>query len=215
MLVILVAILLIVSLWKIFQKAGQPGWAALIPIYNTYVLFKICWKKSMFAIYMALSFVYGFIAGLAEAGVVEMDSLPVALLVLAFAIALLVISIKLYSNLAKAFGHGSGFAAGLIFLPFIFEPILAFDNSQYLGNPSTGFMYSPYGQQPNPYAQNSYNPYDPTNTYGQNGYNQQPQNYYNQNENAPYNPYYQQQPQSDYNKNDNNQNGNNPYNNGF
>ncbi len=34
-------ILLVIAMWQVFQKAGQPGWAALVPIYNTYILLKI------------------------------------------------------------------------------------------------------------------------------------------------------------------------------
>ena len=38
-----IAVLGIIAMWKIFEKAGEPGWAAIIPFYNLYVLFKITW----------------------------------------------------------------------------------------------------------------------------------------------------------------------------
>lgn len=100
-------ILAIVAMWKIFEKAGEPGWAAIIPFYNIYVLFKITWGNGWKFLFLLI---------------------PIANIV--FAIITMV-------KLAKAFGKGSGFAVGLIFLGTIFSCILAFDNSQYLGVPES------------------------------------------------------------------------------
>ena len=93
--------LLIVSLWKVYSKAGKPGWASLIPIYNTYVLLKIGGKPGW---WLVLLFV------------------PVVNLVIII-LALLAV--------AKAFGKGGGFVVGLILLPIIFWPILAFGDAAY------------------------------------------------------------------------------------
>ena len=90
-------------MWKIFVKAGEPGWASIVPFYNTYVLFKITWGN-------------GWLFLLALIPVVQF-----------------VILIITYVKLAQAFGKGGGFAAGLILLSFIFLPILAFDSSDYIG----------------------------------------------------------------------------------
>lgn len=102
----MLAVLSIVALWFIFQKAGEPGWAAIIPFYGTYVLFKIIrgngWK----------------------------------FLLLLIPIANVVIYIIAMCKLAKAFGKGGGFALGLIFLPVIFYCILAFGSAQYQGVPA-------------------------------------------------------------------------------
>jgi hypothetical protein len=87
--------------WKIFTKAGKPGWASLIPIYNIYVLLQIVGKPGWWLI---LFFI------------------PVANLVAA-----IIISI----SLAQSFGKGGGFAAGLILLPIVFYPILAFGSATY------------------------------------------------------------------------------------
>ena len=95
----------IVAMWKIFEKAGEPGWAAIIPFYNLYVLFKITWGNGWKFLLLLIPF----------AGIV-------------FAIITIV-------KLAKAFGKSGGFAVGLIFLSIIFYCILAFDQSQYLGVP--------------------------------------------------------------------------------
>jgi hypothetical protein len=100
-----VAVLGIVAMWKIFEKAGEPGWAAIIPFYNVYVLFKITWGNGWKFLFLLI---------------------PIANLV--FAIITMV-------KLAKAFGKSGGFAVGLIFLSIIFYCILAFDSSTYLGVP--------------------------------------------------------------------------------
>ena len=90
-------------LWKIFVKAGEPGWASIVPFYNTYVLFKITWGNGWLFLLSLIPFVN------------------------------VVILIITYVKLAQAFGKGGGFAAGLILLSFIFLPILAFDSSDYIG----------------------------------------------------------------------------------
>ena len=100
------AIVEIVALWKVFAKAGEPGWAALIPFYNTYVLFKIAWGNGW------------------------------KFLLLLIPIANIVFSIMANVKLAKAFGKGGGFAVGLILLPVVFYPILGFGSAQYEGVPA-------------------------------------------------------------------------------
>ncbi len=93
----------IIVLWKVFKKAGKPGWASLIPIYNTIVLFQI--------------------SGMS----------PWYILLLLVPIANIIVSILLCVNLAKSFGKGGGFAVGLIFLSLIFMAILAFGDAQHQG----------------------------------------------------------------------------------
>lgn len=97
------AILMIVATWKVFVKAGRPGWAVLIPIYNTYVFLKIAGKPGWWLIWFfipLLNLIFGIIATVA---------------------------------FAQNFGKGTGFAVGLILLPIIFFPILAFGEAQYVG----------------------------------------------------------------------------------
>ena len=100
---ILIAVITIVALWKIFTKAGQPGWAALIPFYDLYVLYKITWGSGWY------------------------------FLLLLIPCANIVIYIITLVKLAKVFGKGAGFACGLIFLEPIFLCILAFGDAQYQG----------------------------------------------------------------------------------
>ena len=98
-----VFIIYVAALWRIFTKAGQPGWAAIIPIYNYYVILKIVGRPWWW------------------------------LLLYLVPIVNLVILIIVLNDLSKSFGHGVGFTLGLIFLSFIFYPILGFGDSRYLG----------------------------------------------------------------------------------
>jgi hypothetical protein len=96
-----VLVLVIVSLWKIFEKAGKPGWAAIVPIYNLVVLLEIIRK-------------------------------PIWWIVLFLVPCLnLVASVMVSLELAKCFGKTVGFAIGMILLPFVFFPMLAFSDAQY------------------------------------------------------------------------------------
>ena len=96
-------ILLFASQWKLYQKAGKPGWAAIIPIYNIIVLVEIIGKPPIWILWMLLPFVS------------------------------IIFSIWSTNLLAKSFGKDEGYTVGMIFLPFIFYPVLAFGNAQYLG----------------------------------------------------------------------------------
>ncbi len=102
----LVSIFIIASLWKVFTKAGQPGWATLVPIYNFIVLLKIAGKPAWWVVLFLI---------------------PLVSIVVAFIT---------YISLAKAFGKGAGFGVGLVLLGPIFLPILGFGSAQYVGDPS-------------------------------------------------------------------------------
>ena len=101
-------ILMIAACWKIFTKAGQPGWASIIPIYNWYILCKIVGRPGWWVILLLIPFV-NFIVG-----------------------------IILCIDLAKSFGKGVGFGIGLILLGVIFFPILGFGSAQYQGPAAGG-----------------------------------------------------------------------------
>lgn len=98
------SILMIVSLWKIFKKAGKPGWASIIPIYNIYIMCEIAEKEWW---YVLLSFV-------PFANIYAM--------------------IVLYNGMAKRFGKSGGFVAGMILLPVVFFPMLAFGKDAAIVN---------------------------------------------------------------------------------
>jgi hypothetical protein len=96
-----VVILCIVSMWVIFTKAGKPGWASIIPIYNLFVMLQIVGKPWWWLFLFFIPLVN------------------------------IIIGILLAVALAAKFGKGVGFAVGLILLPFIFYPLLAFGDAQY------------------------------------------------------------------------------------
>lgn len=219
---------MIVATWKLYKKAGEPGWAAIVPFYNSYIMYKISGKKNLFwaslvcGIGTAISYAvmlieayepdpyyygaryrggqfYSYSYGDPDINVALIGVCAVLLLV--FAIASLVLRILMCIGLAKSFGHGGGFACGLIFLNIIFICILGFSKEfVYIGPNGTPYgssnMYgqNPYGQPNNQnmyggnmyggniYGQNPYGQPDNQNMYNQNAYSQQNnQNVYNQN----------------------------------
>lgn len=96
----------IVAMWKLYLKAGEEGWAAIIPFYDSYVLYKITWGNGWYFLLLMIPF------------------------------ANVVIEIITLVKLAKAFGKGGGWACGLIFLYPIFLMIMAFSNDiKYVGVP--------------------------------------------------------------------------------
>lgn len=87
--------------WKLYEKAGKPGWAAIIPIYNYVVLLQIVGKPIWWIILLIIPFVN------------------------------IVVGIIVIHNLSKVFGKGVGYTLGLIFLGFIFYPVLALGSATY------------------------------------------------------------------------------------
>lgn len=126
---LIAGILTLIAYWRIYTKAGEEGWKAIIPIYGTYVLYQFTWDIKMFWI-MFGSFFCGLI--LAVMGAVS----GISLFVFIGLIAVLVgIVIELFQShaLSRSFGHGVGFTLGLLFLTPIFLLILAFGSSEYQG----------------------------------------------------------------------------------
>ena len=102
---IAIIVAIIAGFWKVFTKAGKPGWAAIIPIYNIIVLLQIANKPLWWIILFLIplvNIVMGILVGIA---------------------------------VAKNFGKGEGFGIGLGLLGFIFYPILGFGDAQYQGAP--------------------------------------------------------------------------------
>ena len=108
-----IVVFAIASLWKVFTKAGQPGWAVLIPIYNAYVLCKIAGKPGWWVILLLI---------------------PIVNIVISLLIAL---------GVAQNFGKGAGFGIGLWLLPIIFYPILAFGDASYGGSAASAAATAP------------------------------------------------------------------------
>lgn len=97
-------VLMIVSLWKIFKKAGKPGWASIVPIYNIYIMCEIAEKEWWYILLLCVPFVNIYAM------------------------------IVLYNGMAKKFGKSGGFVVGMILLPVVFFPMLAFGKDATIVN---------------------------------------------------------------------------------
>jgi hypothetical protein len=115
---LLIALLIIVAMWKVFTKAGQPGWASIIPIYNLYIWCKIVGRPWWWILLMLIPFVN------------------------------FIVAIILCIDLAKSFGKGVGFGIGLALLGIIFFPILGFGSAQYQGPAAGSMSAGPAMSQP-------------------------------------------------------------------
>ena len=122
---IVLAVIEVAAMWKMFTKAGEAGWKAIIPIYNVWVSFKLFWNKNMFWVYLVLAVLIGLFAGLAQASIAALVIYYIVL------IAMLVFDIVYLNKMAKCYGKGAGFTVGLLILPVIFLAILGFGSAQY------------------------------------------------------------------------------------
>lgn len=137
LIVLALCIVSIVALWKIYKKAGEHGWACLVPFYNNYVFYRMTWGNGwMFLLPTVLIFGYVFgLVFLMLSGFAGEATLTIIMTILAIGcgIASIVINIITLHKLSKSFGHGVGFTLGLLFLSVIFYIILGFGSSQYVG----------------------------------------------------------------------------------
>lgn len=111
--IIIIAVLAfnIIARWKLYVKAGKPGWASLVPIYSTIILFEIIGYKWYYIFFLALG------------------AVPIV-----GQIALILFTISYNIKLAKSFDQGAGFGIGLWLVNIVFTAIIAFDNSiEYKG----------------------------------------------------------------------------------
>lgn len=116
--------------WIIFQKAGQAGWKSLIPIYDTFVLLRIIQRPQWWGyLVVGLSLVQVILTSMIEVGNNQSTSLQIMSSVAT--LVTFIYSVRITNGLSRSFGHGIGFTIGLLFLPYIFYPILAFGASTY------------------------------------------------------------------------------------
>ena len=192
-----VSVLTIVASWILYNKAGEPGWAAIIPFYSSYIRFKVAGKKKLFWGYLAASIVtiasfillcyelvvsgifmfaraysrsyYDSMYGYSSSLSTHMAMMIFSIVIFFSAlIVMAVLNIMCCIGLSHAFGKGAGFACGLIFLNVIFICIIAFNkNIVYVGD-----GYNSNNNYYNPYGSNGYGQQYGQNMYG-NGANQQ------------------------------------------
>ena len=104
--VFVLGLLLVVCPWRIYAKAEQPGWTAVVPVYSTLVLLKIIGKPWWWLLLLLIPFVN------------------------------IVFAIWAVNLLSRSFGKSEGFTVGMLLLPFIFMPVLAFDRSVHYQGPA-------------------------------------------------------------------------------
>lgn len=131
----------VIGMWKVFEKAGKPGWAAIIPIYNFIILIEIVGKPMIWVLWLILPCVN------------------------------FVFIIWLYNLVSKSFGKSEGFTVGMVLFPYIFWPILGFGDAKYLGPSAAeaqngGFGNNAFNNPNNPFN-NPNNPFNnPNNPFG-------------------------------------------------
>ena len=108
---------------KMYRKAGEAGWKAFIPVYNTYNNYKISWTGKFFFLSAAL---YILVTALSNSAM-----LAAQLAVIAAGIALLVVTVKQNVKMAKLFGKGAGTGIALIFFPGITSLILGLGKAEF------------------------------------------------------------------------------------
>jgi len=131
--ILAVYVVTVIGLWKMYVKAGKPGWAAIIPIYNWWVWVEMIGRpRWWFWVYLAA---------------VLLAWIPLVGFVLA--IVIFVIYLMGCLDMAKCFGRGTGTGIGLWLVPFVFAPILGFGDAQYVG-PATATAGGYGGAAPPP-----------------------------------------------------------------
>ena len=123
---LILIVITLAGMWKTFEKAGKPGWAAIIPIYNLIILLEIIGKPMIWILWMLIPCVN------------------------------IVFGIWATNLLSKSFGKSEGFTVGLVIFPYIFWPILGFGDAKYLGPSAAeaqngGFGNNPFNNPNNPF----------------------------------------------------------------
>ena len=114
---LILGVFLIAAQWKVFVKAGQPGWACIIPIYNTYIMLKIGGKPGWWLLLLLIPGIN------------------------------LIFAIWAMNMVSKSFGKDEAFTVGLLLLSIIFWPILGFGDAKYLGPYGDPVAFRAYQEQ--------------------------------------------------------------------
>lgn len=129
---VLICVIGCIAFWKMFQKAGEKGWKAIIPFYNVYTLCKLTWKTDFFWIQFLVVACAIFCSTLQTLPQPWKSIFGITSLIMVF-VAIFFCFVGNY-RIARSYGHSTGYMLGLVFLPFIFTLILGFGSSEYKGN---------------------------------------------------------------------------------
>lgn len=140
---ILFYVLFIIASWRIFVKSGEKGWKALIPFYNMYIMYKIVGLRKWFWGMIILSVIVSVITtidglvGLTSIRDVDMETFDFQGHLVTFVTLLINFCVNIYVlclyawRTSKIFGHGLGWAIGLVILPNVFWLMIGFGRSKY------------------------------------------------------------------------------------
>jgi hypothetical protein len=101
-----IVVIFIAGMWRMFSKAGKPGWACIVPIYNVVVMLQIAGRPVWWLLLFFIPFVN------------------------------VIVGIMVAFDIARAFGKGAMYGIGLAFFGFIFYPLLGFGDADYVGVPA-------------------------------------------------------------------------------
>lgn len=101
--ILIISLISVIGLWKMFEKAGKPGWAAIIPIYNAIVILEITGQPTWWVIMLFIPVVN------------------------------LIFIIMILNALSNSFGQGVGTTILFLFFPFIGFPMVGFGSAKYVG----------------------------------------------------------------------------------
>ena len=124
--IIIFCLLVIIGWYKIFEKANEKGWKALIPIYNIYLLYKIFWKTKYFKLLLIISFICIFPTYFIYSQ--ELFELLIFIATLNLLYHQIILSIRI----SRSFEKNIFWSLGIIFLPYLFIIILGFNKSKYI-----------------------------------------------------------------------------------
>ncbi len=112
------AVFYIIGMWKLFTKAGRPGWAAIVPFYNNYVLCEVAGLNWYWFLIGLLPTVIGFFVDSSFInGLLNLVSIFV--------------NVNIYFNLSKKFGKDTGWVVLMVFFGFIMLPIYGYNKEVY------------------------------------------------------------------------------------
>ncbi len=137
---IVMCAILVLSHWRMFAKAGEKGWKALIPLYSDYTLFKLVWTTKSFWIYMGTAAACGIFTALSgqivfdasgQIYAVAPSNFLFGMIAYVASIVFVIYTVLLAIRTALAYGKKMLFGLGILILPIIFKAILAFGSATY------------------------------------------------------------------------------------
>ena len=144
-LALLLSILMAVSYWKIGTKAGYPGWALLVPFYGVFVHLRMIKRPTLWGWIVLSGTTLQTILSLYElmTGTVQADQpFWFSTISTILSIASFIYSVRMMNGFSRVFGKSGWFTVGLVMLPVVFVPILAFGNARYQPD---GMVYNSFG----------------------------------------------------------------------